>query len=302
LNKIIECVPNFSEGTNSEVVEAIVEEIRKINGVYLKNYEFDDDYNRAVVTFLGAPQPVKQAALAASTKAIELIDMTKHKGQHPRFGAVDVVPFIPILNVTMEECIQISKEFGEEFAAQNDVPVYLYENSASRPDRKDIDDIRKGEYEALASRIKNSEHKPDYGPTDFRPKSGATITGARKVMVGLNINLGTSDLAIAKKVAKAIHLRKGGLVNIKAMGTKLEDRGITQIGISNVDYEKTPVYRQFEMVKIEAARFGVSVVGSEFIGMVPLNALVDVAKYYLRLEGFTNEQILELLLLEDKMV
>jgi len=302
LNKIIECVPNFSEGTNSEVVEAIVEEIRKINGVYLKNYEFDDDYNRAVVTFLGAPQPVKQAALAASTKAIELIDMTKHKGQHPRFGAVDVVPFIPILNVTMEECIQISKEFGEEFAAQNDVPVYLYENSASRPDRKDIDDIRKGEYEALASRIKNSEHKPDYGPTDFRPKSGATITGARKVMVGLNINLGTSDLDIAKKVAKAIHLRKGGLVNIKAMGTKLEDRGITQIGISNVDYEKTPVYRQFEMVKIEAARFGVPVVGSEFIGMVPLNALVDVAKYYLRLEGFKNDQILELLLLEDQMV
>ena len=302
MNKIIECVPNFSEGTNSDVVEAIVEEIRKINGVYLKNYEFDDDYNRAVVTFLGAPQPVKQAALAASTKAIELIDMTLHKGQHPRFGAVDVVPFIPILNVTMEECILISKEFGEEFAAQNDVPVYLYENSASRPDRKDIDDIRKGEYEALALRIKNSEHKPDYGPTEFRPKSGATITGARKVMVGLNINLGTSDLAIAKKVAKAIHLRKGGLVNIKAMGTKLEDRGITQIGISNVDFEKTPVYRQFEMVKIEAARFGVPVVGSEFIGMVPLNALVDVAKYYLRLEGFTNEQILELLLLEDQMV
>ncbi len=302
MNKIIECVPNFSEGTNSDVVEAIVEEIRKINGVYLKNYEFDDDYNRAVVTFLGAPQPVKQAALAASTKAIELIDMTMHKGQHPRFGAVDVVPFIPILNVTMEECILISKEFGEEFAAQNDVPVYLYENSASRPDRKDIDNIRKGEYEALALRIKNSEHKPDYGPTEFRPKSGATITGARKVMVGLNINLGTSDLAIAKKVAKAIHLRKGGLVNIKAMGTKLEDRGITQIGISNVDFEKTPVYRQFEMVKIEAARFGVPVVGSEFIGMVPLNALVDVAKYYLRLEGFKNDQILELLLLEDKMV
>ncbi len=148
MNKIIECVPNFSEGTNSEVVEAIVEEIRKINGVYLKNYEFDDDYNRAVITFLGAPQSVKQAALAASAKAIELIDMTKHKGQHPRFGAVDVVPFIPILNVTREECIQISKEFGKEFADQNDVPVYLYEDSASRPDRKDIDDIRKGEYEA----------------------------------------------------------------------------------------------------------------------------------------------------------
>ncbi len=302
MNKIIECVPNFSEGTNSEVVEAIVEEIRKINGVYLKNYEFDDDYNRAVITFLGVPQSVKQAALAASAKAIELIDMTKHKGQHPRFGAVDVVPFIPILNVTMEECIQISKEFGKEFADQNDVPVYLYEDSASRPDRKDIDDIRKGEYEALASRIKNPEHKPDFGPAEFRPKSGATITGARKVMVGLNINLGTSDLDIAKKVAKAIHLRKGGLVNIKAMGTKLEDRGITQIGISNVDYEKTPVYRQFELVKIEAARFGVNVVGSEFIGMVPLNALVDVVKYYLRLEGFKNDQILELLLLEDQMV
>ncbi len=302
MNKIIECVPNFSEGTNSEVVEAIVEEIRKINGVYLKNYEFDDDYNRAVITFLGAPQSVKQAALAASAKAIELIDMTKHKGQHPRFGAVDVVPFIPILNVTMEECIQISKEFGKEFADQNDVPVYLYEESASHPDRKDIDDVRKGEYEALASRIKNPEHKPDFGPAEFRPKSGATITGARKVMVGLNINLGTSDLDIAKKVAKAIHLRKGGLVNIKAMGTKLEDRGITQIGISNVDYEKTPVYRQFELVKIEAARFGVNVVGSEFIGMVPLNALVDVVKYYLRLEGFKNDQILELLLLDDQMV
>jgi len=299
MKKFIECVPNFSEGARTEVVEAIVEEIRKTEGVNLKDYEFDQDYNRAVVTFFGEPQAVKQAALAASAKALELIDMTKHKGQHPRMGAVDVVPFIPILNVTMEECIQISQEFGQEFANRYDVPVYLYEQSATHPGRKDIDDVRKGEYEALAERITKPEHKPDFGPAEFKPKSGATIVGARKILAGLNINLGTGDLSIAKKIARAIHQRKGGLVNIKAMGTKLADRDITQIGISNVDYEQTPLYRQFEFVKMEAARYGVPIVGSEIIGMIPLDALVNTAKYYLRLEGFKRELIIELLLLED---
>lgn len=299
MKKLIECVPNFSEGTRPEVVEAIVEEVRKTEGVQLKDYEYDKDYNRAVVTFFGEPQAVKQAALAVSAKALELIDMTKHKGQHPRMGAVDVVPFIPILNVTMEECIQISKEFGREFAEQFDVPVYLYDQSATQPGRKDIDDVRKGEYEVLAARMTKPEHKPDFGPAEFKPKAGATITGARKILAGLNINLGTGDLNIAKKIARAIHQRKGGLVNIKAMGTKLEERGITQIGISNVDYEQTPLYRQFEYVKMEAGRYGVPIVGSEIIGMIPLDALVDTAKYYLRLEGFKRELIIELLLLED---
>jgi len=289
----VECVPNFSEGTNTKTIEAIVEAIRQTRGVHLLDYEYDGDYNRLVVTYFGEPEATKEAMMNAARVAVEHIDMRKHKGQRPRIGALDVAPFVPIKNVTLEDCIALARDFGRRLAEELEVPVYLYGEAASSPERADVDWIRKGEWEALEENMRDPARRPDFGPPRPHPTAGATITGAREVMVGLNINLGTSDLRIAKQVARAIHKRKGGLVCIKAMGAMLKDRGITQIGITNTDFRRSPLYRQMELVKIEAARFGVPVVGAEFCGLVPLEALVDVARYYLRVEDFSLEDVLE---------
>ncbi len=282
--KIVESVPNFSEGTDGEKIEQIVSKIKNTQNTRIVDIQYDSDYNRAVITFVGTPEAVLEANIAAAKKAITLIDMNIHKGQHPRIGAIDVVPFVPAQNVSIEECIELSIKFGKAMAKEG-IPVYLYEESARIMERKNIDNIRVGEYEGLKEAIKtDSNRKPDFGPSELHPTAGALITGARYPLISFNINLGTNDIKVAKKIAKAIHLRSGGLVNIKAMGTELAERDYVQIGISNINYRKTPLYRQMELVKIEAARYGVPVIGSELIGVLPLDAVLNSLEYYLQLE------------------
>ncbi|MHA1487354.1 MAG: glutamate formimidoyltransferase, partial [Promethearchaeota archaeon] len=260
-------------------------EIKNTPQTKIVDIQYDSDYNRAVITFVGTPEAVLSANIAAAKKAIELIDMNKHKGQHPRIGAIDVVPFVPAQNVSIEECIELSYRFAEEMAKEG-VPVYLYEESAKFLERKNIDKIRKGEYEGLKESIETDpDRKPDYGPSKFHPTAGAIITGARYPLISFNINLGTKNVKIAKKVAKAIHLQSGGLVNVKAMGTDLKERDCVQVGISNINFKKTPLYRQMELVRIEAARYGVSIVGTELIGVLPLEAVLNSLDYYLQLEN-----------------
>ena len=293
MNEIIECIPNFST-SQPKVVEAIISEIKKVEGAFVLDYTFDDYYNRLVVTLVGDKKAVLRAAIASAVKAIELIDMRKHKGQHPRIGAVDIVPFVPIKNSSLEECATLAKEFGKQLAQKSKVPVYLYGEAASKPQRNDIDWIRQGEYDKLAEMMKQPDRKPDYGPSHPHPTAGATITGARKIMAGFNVNLGTSDLAIAKKIARAVHSKKGGFTYVKAMAASIPEKGITQIGMSINDYEKTPLYRVFELIKIEAARYNVSIVSSEFCGMAPLQAVLDSAAYYMKVDNLTMSQVLEI--------
>ena len=285
IKKIVESVPNYSEGTDGNKIEQIVSEIKNTPKTRIVDIQYDSDYNRAVITFVGTPEAVLRANIAAAKKAIELIDMNKHKGQHPRIGAIDVVPFIPAQNVSIEECIELSKRFAEEMVKEG-VPVYLYEESANILERKNIDIIRIGEYEGLKESIeKDPNRKPDFGPSKFHPTAGAIITGARYPLISFNINLGTKDVKIAKKVAKAIHLKSGGLVNVKAMGTELNERECVQVGISNINFKKTPLYRQMELVRIEAARYGVSIIGTELIGVLPLEAVLNSLDYYLQIEN-----------------
>jgi glutamate formiminotransferase len=291
LREIVECVPNFST-SDPKTVELILNQIKKTKNAFLLDYTFDDYYNRLVVSFIGDKESVLEAALDAAFKAVELIDMRKHKGQHPRIGAVDVVPFIPVRNVALKDCVELARKFGETVARKCGVPVYLY-GEAAEPERRSLDWIRKGEYERLAEMIVKPERKPDFGPARDHPTAGATITGARKVMAGFNVNLGTADLKIAKKIAKALHAEKGGFSNVKAMAAFIPKKNITQIGMSVTDFEKTPLYRVFELLKVEAARYNVPIIGSEFCGMAPSKALIDIAAYYLKIHGLTEERILE---------
>jgi len=293
LASIVECVPNFST-SNPKVVEAILNEIRQVEGIYVLDYTYDDYYNRLVVTFAGDKNSVFKAAVASALKAVKLIDMKKHKGQHPRLGAVDVMPFIPIKNTTLKDCISLAKKFGRTLAEKSKVPVYLYGEAATRPERSDIDWIRLGEYEKLAEMMKTPERKPDFGPSHPHPTAGATITGARQVMAGFNVNLGTSDLSIAKKIAKALHAKKGGFAYVKAMAASIPEKNMTQIGMSITDFEKTPLYRVFELIKIEAERYNVSIVGSEFCGLAPLRAVLDAAAYYMKIDNLDMNHVLEI--------
>ena len=297
--KLVECVPNFSEGQRPEVVEAIIGEARNTPGVTVLDHSSDPSHNRTVLTFVGEPQAVKQAAFACCAKAAELIDMEKHKGGHPRVGATDVVPFIPVSNVTMEECVALAHELGKEIAEKLSIPVYFYEAAAKRPSMKALPDIRKGEYEGLKEAIKTPERAPDEGPQAMHPRAGATVVGARPFLVAFNINLSTPDVALAKHIAQSIRAAKGGYVHCRAIGLALEERGITQVSINMTDYTATPLHRVFETVKSEAARYGVNVVGSEIIGLTPMQALLDAADFYLRLEGFKRDQVLEARLLGE---
>ncbi len=287
--QLIESIPNFSEGTDEKVVQKILDDFRHSH-VKLVDSTYDSDYNRLVITVIGEPREVKEALLKASDTAIKSIDMRKHKGAHPRMGAVDVVPFVPLKDITMKECIELSREFAKELSEKYNVPVFLYDESASSIERRDIDYVRKGEFEGLKEHMK--EVKPDFGPDTPHVTAGATITGAREIMVGLNVNLGTSDLKVAKKIAKALRGKSGGLTYVKAMAC--EYKGMTQIGMSNVNFKKTPVYRQLELIKMEAARYGVQVVSSEFCGLVPLDALIDVCKYYLKVDELDQKKIIEM--------
>lgn len=287
--QVIESIPNFSEGTDKKIVEQILTDFRNAD-VNMVDYTYDSYYNRLVVTLIGEPEKVREALLKASDTAITTIDMRKHKGAHPRMGAVDVVPLVPLKNITMKECVELSREFAKELSERFNLPVFLYDESASSPQRRDIDYLRKGEFEGLADHMKKVN--PDFGPPTPHPTAGATITGAREIMVGLNVNLNTSDLTVAKNIAKALHARTGGLAYIKAMAC--EYREVTQIGMSNVNFRKTPLYRQLELIKIEAARYGVQVVSSEFCGLIPLDALIDVCKYYLKSENLDRSSVIEM--------
>lgn len=291
--KLVECVPNFSEGRRKEVIDAIVAEARSRN-VKVLDIESDPDHNRSVLTFVGTPEAVKEAALAVSAKAIELIDLNRHSGQHPRMGAVDVVPFIPISGVTMSECVELSKEFAEEYASRFMVPVYLYEEAATRPDRRNLADIRKGEFEGLREEIgKGPNRTPDFGPNQIHPTAGATAVGARQILIAYNINLGTDSLEVAKKIARQVRGKDGGLSSVKALGFELKDRGIVQVSMNMVDYKASQLFKAFELVRTFADRFGVPILASEIVGLVPMEALTDAAEFYLRLEEFSKNQILE---------
>ncbi|MCD6237388.1 MAG: glutamate formimidoyltransferase [Thermoplasmata archaeon] len=294
MKKLVECVPNFSEGKRKDVIETIIDEVRKRKDVEILDYSSDPDHNRTDITFVGEPEAVKNAALALALKCVELIDMNKHKGEHPRMGAIDVVPFVPISGVTMEECVKLAHDFAKEFAEKSGVPCFMYEEAATRPERKNLADVRRGEFEGLKEEIgKNLERAPDYGPNRIHPTAGATAVGARFFLIAFNVNLGTSDITIAKNIAKAVRHSSGGYRYVKAMGFEIKERGIVQVSMNLVNYQKTPIFRVFETIKNEAARYGVPVIGSEIIGLVPMEALVDVADYFLRLENFSIDQVLE---------
>ncbi len=295
MSKLVECVPNFSEGRRPEVIEAIAEEVRQVANVKLLDVKADPSHNRVVVTFVGEPQAVKQAAFNCCKKAAELIDMEKHHGEHPRIGATDVIPFIPVKNMSMEECVQLADDLAQEIASKLNIPVYLYEEAAKISGRKALPDIRKGQYEGLKNEISKPERRPDYGPAQLHPTAGATVVGARQFLIAYNINLDTSDVNIAKKIANCIREAKGGYKYVRAMGVtvQLGDRDIAQVTINMVNYQGTPLFRVFETVKSEAARYGVNVLGSEIIGLTPMQALLDAAEFYLRLDGFNRKQVLE---------
>lgn len=297
MNQIIQCVPNFSEGRDLEKIEKIVSAFRGKVGVKLLDYSNDVDHNRVVVTVVGEKEALKNAVVEAVGIATEIIDLNGHEGQHPRMGATDVIPFIPIKNVTMDECIALSKEVAQKIYEKFAVPSFLYEKSASSSDRENLANLRKGQFEGMSEKVKQPEWAPDFG-TDIHKTAGITAIGARMPLVAFNINLNTNDLEVANKIAKNVRHLSGGLRYCKALGIALEDRGIVQISMNMTDFTKTPLYRAFELVKIEAQRFGVSIVGSEVIGLVPMDALIGTAEYYLGIENFSYDQVLEKRIME----
>ncbi|WP_035288350.1 glutamate formimidoyltransferase [Clostridium sp. KNHs214] len=291
--RLVECIPNFSEGRNKEVVEKIVDAVRKTEGAKLLDYSSDASHNRSVVTFIGTPEAVENAMVNMAEKVYENIDMRNHKGEHPRMGALDVVPFVPITGVTMEECIEIANRVGKTIGEKFNIPVYLYEKAASSKGRENLATVRKGQYEGFFEKIKDADWKPDYGPCEVNEKGGCVAIGARVPLIAYNINLDTDNVEIADKIAKVIRHLGGGLRYVKALGVKIEDRNMAQVSINVVDYQKTALYRVFEMVKMEARRYGVNVIGSEVIGLIPMGAIFQTAEYYLQFENFSTEQVLE---------
>lgn len=294
MNKIIECVPNFSEGRDLKKLEQILDCFRGRENVKLLDYTSDKDHNRSVVTVIGEPEALRDAMVDGIGKAVELIDMTTHQGQHPRMGCVDVVPFIPIRNTTIEDADRVAKETAALAAEKFGQPFFLYEKSASAPHRENLAEVRRGQFEGMAEKMLDQEKwKPDFGPSTIHPTGGVTAIGARMPLIAYNINLDTDKLEIADKIAKAIRHISGGFRYCKALGVMLEDRNIAQVSINLTDYTKTPVYRVFETVKMEARRYGVNILGSEVVGLIPQQALVDCADYYLQLEDFRDDQVLE---------
>lgn len=299
--KLVECIPNFSEGKDEKVIDQIIAEITKIPDVKLTDRQMNADHNRAVITFVGPPEACKQAAFDACKRAMELIDLTKHKGEHPRMGATDVIPFVPISDVTIEECVKIATELAQEIAEKLNIPTYLYEQAATRPDRENLAAIRKGEFEGLREAVKtDSSRKPDFGPAELHPTAGATVVGVREYLIAYNVNLGTDNLDIAKNIAKVIRHKGGGFRYVKALGFDIKERGIVQVSMNMTNYKKSSLFRAFEFVKCEAERYGIPVIGSEVVGVLPLQALVDTAGWYLKLEDFSNAQILEKKLWEEE--
>jgi glutamate formiminotransferase/formiminotetrahydrofolate cyclodeaminase len=291
--RMVECVPNFSEGRRREVVEQIQQAIGSVAGARLLDVEMDADHNRCVVTFAGRPEAVEEAAFRGIQRAAQLIDMEKHRGEHPRLGATDVVPFVPISDVTMEECVQMARRLGERVGRELEIPVYLYEKAATRPERVNLADVRRGEYEALKEEIATKpDREPDFGPRRVG-KAGATVVGAREPLIAYNVYLNTDDLRVAQDIARAVRHSSGGLRFVKALGLFIQGRGLVQVSMNLTDYRRTPIHRAVELIKREAQRYGVKVVSSEVVGLIPCQALLDAAEFYLQLEDFTPQMVLE---------
>jgi glutamate formiminotransferase len=294
MTEIVECVPNFSEGRRKEVVDAISNTIASVPGVRLLDAEMDPNHNRSVVTFIGDRSAVAEGAFQGAKAAVARIDMNTHRGEHPRVGALDVLPFVPILGVTMEDCVVLARSVGKRIAEELQIPVYLYEAAATRRDRRALPDVRRGEYEGLKVAIETDpDRKPDFGPSKLHPTAGACIVGARPVLIAWNVNLGTRDVRVAKRIAKAIRESDGGLPAVRAKGFELTDRGLVQVSMNMTDYHKTSLVQAFEAIRALAAKEGVEVVESEIIGLVPLDAILAGATQYFKLARFHREQILE---------
>jgi len=294
MNRIVECVPNFSEGRRPEVVDAIVRAITSVSNVYLLGREMDADHNRAVITIAGAPESIGEAAFRGVEAAMKHIDLTRHQGEHPRIGAADVVPFIPIRGVSLAECVEIAKKTGRDIAQRLNIPVYLYEAAATRPECVNLENIRRGQFEGLRDEMpQNPDRKPDFGAPQVHPTAGATVVGARKFLIAYNINLNTSNVGIAKLIAKRVRHSSGGFRFVKAMGVLLKERNQAQVSMNLTDFQQTAMETVFETVRREAERYGVSVAGSEIVGLIPRKALERAAEFYLQVENFKPEMILE---------
>ena len=292
--KIVECIPNFSEGRNQAVVDSLVAVAKSVPGVTLLDYSSDSSHNRSVFTLVGDPESIAEVAFRLCKLASEKIDLTKHTGEHPRMGATDVIPFVPIKDITTEECVEISRSVAERINKELRIPIYLYEYSATHPERKNLAKVRKGQFEGMPQKMQDPDWAPDFGPPQIHPTAGVTAVGARPPLVAFNINLDTDNLNIANAIAKTIRGSSGGYKYCKGIGIMLEDRKIAQVSMNMVNLEGTPLYRVFEAVRFEAKRWGVNIIGSEIVGLTPAKALIDCAEYYLQIENFDyNKQILE---------
>lgn len=295
---LIQCVPNFSEGRRKEVIEAIIRPFKERKGCNLLDYRSDGDHNRLVVTLVGLPEPIQEALIEASMAAIANIDLNTHMGAHPRIGAIDVIPFIPLRDISMDACIKLAHGFARRFHEKTGVPVYFYAEAALRPERRDLEVIRKGQYEALKTEITRSERRPDVGDAKLHPTAGASVIGARTVLIAFNVNLGTGDIRVAREIARAVRASGGGLSHVKAIGLSLGDRGLTQVSMNIVDYRKNPLYRVLEFIRTVARRWGTPIVETEVYGMLPADAVIDSAAYYLQLAEFERRQVIDLALLD----
>ncbi len=291
--EIIECVPNISEGAKVDVVEKVADRVRAVKGVRLLNVAPDAAQNRTVFTMVGDRKSLKAAVEALFDETLKHVDLTKHKGEHPRMGAVDVVPFVPIVGATTDDCVELSREVGEMIAAKFNVPVYLYEDSATSPARKNLAKVRKGEFEGFFEKIKDPDWKPDFGPAEVHPTAGCTAVSARPFLIAFNVNLATNRLEVAEQIANEVRFIGGGLRYVKGKGFATDDPNVVQVSMNLTNYEKTPIFRVVELIRREAARYGVSIVNTELIGMTPMQALLDCAAWYLQIDDFKREQVLE---------
>ena len=296
--KILQCVPNFSEGRDPAFLSEL-EAVLQQFPVKVLDLSMDADHNRADCTFLGEPDAVEACAFAVASRAVDLIDMRQHTGAHPRMGAVDVVPFVPIRGLTMDDAVESARRFGNDFAEKHEIPVFFYEEACTSEVRRNLADVRRGEYEGMAEKLHDPDWNVDAGPQAFNERSGVTAVGARMPLIAFNVNLQTDDLEVARSIAAAVRHAGGGLRYVKAMGLSLEDKGIVQVSMNLVNYQRTPIHRALELVRAEAARYGVSVKECELVGLVPLEALQEVASYYLQIPGFDTKQVIEYHLLPD---
>ncbi|HIH02158.1 TPA: glutamate formimidoyltransferase [Thermoplasmata archaeon] len=291
---VVECVPNFSEGRRKEVVDKIAYSISSVPGIKILDVEMDADHNRSVITFVGNKHSIQEGAYRGARAAVELIDLTKHKGEHPRMGALDVLPFIPLQGATMDDCVRIAQTVGERIAKHLKVPIYLYESAARTPERKNLENVRKGQFEGLRETIKTDDSRyPDFGPRQAHPTAGATAIGARMPLIAFNVNLRSDDIAAAKEIAKKIRASGGGLPHLKALGFELKEKGMVQVSMNLTDYTVTPISKVFDLVKSEAEARGIEVAEGEIIGLIPLDAVCDITARFLKLEQFSSGQILE---------